>query len=118
MLQGLYSFDPENLLEGKQAYYNRKMAFITDNLSLISKTNNIEDQRLVFLSLSSQVFGLIKSYGIPDLKVYQMYCPMANNNGGAFWLSLSEEITNPYLGEKMLTCGEIYETVEPRKALY
>jgi hypothetical protein len=37
---------------------------------------------------------------------------MANNNTGAYWLSDSKEIRNPYLGNEMLTCGKVKETVQ------
>jgi len=37
---------------------------------------------------------------------------MADNNNGAFWLSLEKEIRNPYYGEAMLKCGEVSQTIE------
>jgi Cu(I)/Ag(I) efflux system membrane fusion protein len=42
--------------------------------------------------------------------VYKEYCPMAFDNKGAYWLSESEEIRNPYFGKSMLTCGEVTTT--------
>jgi Cu(I)/Ag(I) efflux system membrane fusion protein len=41
--------------------------------------------------------------------VYYQFCPMANNNKGAYWLSESKVIRNPYFGEKMINCGETKE---------
>jgi membrane fusion protein, copper/silver efflux system len=114
MLNFLYSFDPELIIEGRQAYYNRKMAFITDNVSQMSKTTKVAEQRLIFISLSIQVYGLVKAYGLENMTVFQMFCSMADNNDGAFWLSASEEIENPYHGAKMLNCGEIKEVISPR----
>jgi hypothetical protein len=32
---------------------------------------------------------------------------MAMNNEGAYWLSTSEKIRNPYFGDQMLTCGSV-----------
>jgi len=43
--------------------------------------------------------------------VYKQYCPMAFDGKGAFWLSSSEEIRNPYYGDKMLKCGRVEETI-------
>ena len=43
--------------------------------------------------------------------VYYQFCPMAFNEKGAFWLSTTKEISNPYFGDQMLTCGEIKETL-------
>jgi hypothetical protein len=36
---------------------------------------------------------------------------MAFNNEGAFRLSDNKTIRNPYSGDKMLTCGEVRETL-------
>jgi hypothetical protein len=44
--------------------------------------------------------------------VYKAYCPMANNNQGATWLSDSKEIRNPYFGDKMLKCGSLKEELK------
>jgi hypothetical protein len=44
--------------------------------------------------------------------VYVAYCPMANNNEGANWLSNDKEIKNPYFGDKMLRCGSVMETIQ------
>jgi Cu(I)/Ag(I) efflux system membrane fusion protein len=37
---------------------------------------------------------------------------MAFNNEGAYWLSDSEQIRNPYFGDKMLTCGVVKEKLQ------
>jgi len=37
---------------------------------------------------------------------------MAMNDKGASWLSASKQIKNPYFGEKMMTCGEVKETIK------
>ncbi|MBA4058359.1 MAG: hypothetical protein C0490_26815, partial [Marivirga sp.] len=44
--------------------------------------------------------------------LYLEYCPMANNNEGAYWLSNEKEIKNPYFGDKMLKCGSVKETIQ------
>jgi Cu(I)/Ag(I) efflux system membrane fusion protein len=36
---------------------------------------------------------------------------MANNNKGAVWLSMEEEIRNPYYGDAMLTCGSLIDSL-------
>jgi Cu(I)/Ag(I) efflux system membrane fusion protein len=42
---------------------------------------------------------------------YIQKCPMANNNKGAVWLSMEEEIRNPYYGDAMLTCGSVIDSL-------
>jgi hypothetical protein len=55
---------------------------------------------------------LIKSSKLSAGALYLEYCPMANNNEGAFWLSNEKQIKNPYFGDMMLTCGSVKETIQ------
>jgi Cu(I)/Ag(I) efflux system membrane fusion protein len=80
-------------------------------LDKIIKTSNIDDFRDQFINLSDEMIRLSKTIEI-EPKLYVQYCPMANSNEGAYWLSLSNEIRNPYYGESMLKCGEVKEVIE------
>lgn len=53
----------------------------------------------------------VKAFGYGNQKLYVDYCPMANNNKGAYWLSQTKEIKNPYLGKKMPKCGELKKEI-------
>ena len=66
----------------------------------------IEHQREHFVTLSKDMDDLIQLFGT-NQKLYLDFCPMADNNKGAVWISETKEIKNPYLGAKMLTCGSI-----------
>jgi len=74
-------------------------------------TNNIAIQRNAFITLSNELFKSLKAFQLQDIKAYYQFCPMANSNNGAFWLSNEDEIRNPYYGEAMLTCGEVVDSV-------
>ncbi|HIB00655.1 MAG TPA: DUF3347 domain-containing protein, partial [Phycisphaerales bacterium] len=37
---------------------------------------------------------------------YEMYCPMAFDFKGAYWLQRKDALVNPYFGAEMLKCGE------------
>ena len=78
---------------------------ITESATSISKISDIEKQRSHFKHLSAHLSKGVKLFGV-NQKVYEQFCPMADNNKGAYWLSLNEPIKNPYLGAKMLTCGD------------
>jgi len=78
----------------------------------ISSATNIEAQRAAYSDLSNQVISLVKKSGLSKGQLYVDYCPMALNDKGAYWLSNQKEIRNPYFGEKMLTCGEVKETLK------
>ena len=72
----------------------------------------LDDQRKAFASLSNEMSTLVKDGELSMGEVYLEYCPMANNNSGAYWLSNQKEIKNPYFGDKMLKCGSVKETIK------
>lgn len=76
----------------------------------ISETSDIEKQRVHFKHLSVHLSKAIKLFGV-NQKVYEQFCPMADNNNGAYWLSFKDTIKNPYMGNKMLTCGTTESTI-------
>lgn len=76
----------------------------------IADTKDIEHQRDHFMSLSKNMYKLIKISKHSD-PVYYQFCPMANEGKGANWLSKENAIKNPYYGTKMLTCGKTVETI-------
>lgn len=84
---------------------------INHSLSAIQASGNIADQRKHFSDFSDALYKSVKTFGIAGEKAYFQHCPMALNNSGAFWLSDSKEIRNPYFGSKMLTCGSVKETI-------
>ncbi len=77
----------------------------------ISNSDDIEAQRATFKTLSEKVYALASEQKIEFDTLYKQYCPMAFNNQGAYWLSKSKEIFNPYFGDKMLKCGRVEETL-------
>ncbi|HET8808838.1 MAG TPA: efflux RND transporter periplasmic adaptor subunit [Flavobacteriaceae bacterium] len=79
--------------------------------NMLLKTNDIETLREGFVKFSNTLIGLVKTFELMDQTLYVLHCPMAKNNDGANWLSLSSEIQNPYFGSKMLKCGEVRDTL-------
>jgi Cu(I)/Ag(I) efflux system membrane fusion protein len=77
----------------------------------MSSVNDLEVQRGAFSLLSNELYKAVKIFGLMGKTVYYQFCPMAFNEKGAYWLSTSDEIRNPYFGESMLTCGENKETL-------
>jgi Cu(I)/Ag(I) efflux system membrane fusion protein len=84
---------------------------ISSSAKLITETSNIEKQRNYFINLSKNVITAVKLFGINKI-VYEQFCPMANDNKGAFWLSLNEQIKNPYFGSAMIKCGDTQTIIE------
>ena len=77
----------------------------------IAKSSDIKIQRAHFITLSNSITKSVAIYGV-NKKVYKQFCPMANNDKGAFWLSTEENIRNPYFGEMMLKCGTVEAIIE------
>ncbi|WP_010229981.1 DUF3347 domain-containing protein [Gillisia marina] len=55
---------------------------------------------------------MVNTFQLVNKELYVLHCPMANSNKGAFWLSASSEVKNPYYGSAMLTCGEVKDTIK------
>lgn len=70
-----------------------------------------EKKRIHFERISAAMYTIMKQAELKNAGIYQQFCPMAFNNKGAYWLSNTEEIKNPYFGNKMLECGEVTETL-------
>ena len=73
----------------------------------ISNASKLELARDHFKSVSDDIIALIQNTGPIDHNLYIQHCPMADSNKGADWLSIEEEILNPYFGASMLSCGEV-----------
>ena len=78
---------------------------------LIKNTKDVARQRNYFMSLSTNMYALLKVAKTTEA-VYYQFCPMANDGKGANWLSKESTIKNPYYGSQMLTCGKTVETIK------
>ena len=78
------------------------------SVSLITESKDLETKREALSPLSDQLYQTIKKFQVTT-DGFRQYCPMAFDNQGAFWLSDSDEILNPYFGDAMLTCGNVEE---------
>ena len=73
---------------------------------------NIAHQREHFDLLSKDMADLVKTLGTSGQTLYKDFCPMYNNKKGAYWLSETKEIKNPYLGKAMPACGVMKEEIK------
>jgi hypothetical protein len=72
----------------------------------IVDASDIEVQRAAFETVTKMTEKMLDG-AIKSGTLYKQYCPMAFNNKGAYWISDSKEIQNPYFGDKMLKCGRV-----------
>ena len=82
-----------------------------NHLDMIAGSSDLKQQRKYFSQLSNDLYGMAKNGKITDKTLYWNHCPMAMNREGANWLSMSEKIRNPYMGQKMPGCGSVKETL-------
>ncbi len=81
-------------------------------LQHVQHLKTIAELRTAFQQVSEGMIDLTKAFDPLDQTLYVQFCPMADDNKGANWLSTEEEIRNPYFGESMLTCGGVQETIK------
>ncbi|WP_372753281.1 efflux RND transporter periplasmic adaptor subunit [Labilibaculum sp.] len=92
-------------------FWKEKYTGLHDHLAEIMNNDDIEIQRKAFKPFSEALIETLKSLGTGKEKVFIQFCPMADNDSGAFWISSEEKIMNPYFGDMMLHCGEVTETI-------
>lgn len=65
-----------------------------------ARADDIEMIRKEFKKISANIAGMEvpEGYGVA-------FCPMADNNTGAYWVQKKGKIMNPYFGSSMLHCG-------------
>ena len=95
-----------------EVYLNAVEA-IQNDVAAIVASEDIEEQRALFVPLTDGVYSLTKEFPAEE-PVYYAYCPMAFDDKGGYWLTKEKEILNPYFGDKMLRCGVIKETIKGR----
>ncbi|PVY43690.1 uncharacterized protein DUF3347 [Pontibacter virosus] len=99
-------------LQGEQkAFAEERLGEVKQTASKMAASTDLAAQRAQLELLSEATFALTKAFGTSDQTLYYQYCPMANNDQGAYWLSSNEEIRNPYFGEQMLKCGSTEEII-------
>ena len=101
------------LLENKEAqtFWMSLEKQLRVAVSSILKTTAIKEQRNHFKQVSASLIEALQVFGVNE-KVFVAFCPMADSNKGAYWLSIEKKVINPYFGNKMLTCGEVKQVIE------
>jgi hypothetical protein len=92
----------------------KKMAEMESDIALLANaiagSNDLMEQRKNFSKMSAVLYEKAKDRDIENT-LYWNHCPMAIGGNGANWLSMNEEIRNPYMGQKMPGCGSVKETL-------
>jgi Cu(I)/Ag(I) efflux system membrane fusion protein len=89
-----------------------QLKILNSSIKNIAASSDIEEQREAFSNFNNEFYKSLKMFGLKDETAYYQFCPMAFDDLGAYWISESEEIRNPYFGDMMLSCGETKETLK------
>ncbi len=114
-----------------QEYLQVRKALFTDNLDeVIRHAKKLDGRYHANLAFSKDIWEARKAFeeisklfhrelagSKMNLKkpFFKMFCPMAFEGRGAFWIQDSEKVENPYFGPTMPECGELKETIPGRK---
>jgi membrane fusion protein, copper/silver efflux system len=102
-----------NLFAGEaHNYWMAESELVLSSLKQVKQGASIDDIRKSFVVASENLIKIFKANGIAGNKVYVQFCPMANQEIGAFWLSFDKKIRNPYFGDMMIDCGETRDTLK------
>ena len=86
----------------------KDLAVLEKASTSIAEDGDLAQARMMLSPLSDQLFHTLKKFQV-SVDGYRQFCPMAMDNQGAFWLSDSDKVLNPYFGDAMLTCGNVEE---------
>jgi hypothetical protein len=97
-------------LEGKglEAWQNHQALYLA-KLNEMQHISGLDKKRSYFSHISEIMYCTIKSFGLRQGNLFVFFYPMAFEGNGAYWISESKTIQNPYLGKKTPRYGEIKE---------
>lgn len=108
----LQSISSESFTGSSHAVWMSTSTKLSLHIKTASEATSIRELRNAFKPMSTIMIDLISVVGPIAVPLYIEYCPMADNNTGADWLSAEPEIRNPYFGASMLGCGELKDIVQ------
>jgi copper chaperone CopZ len=110
LLASLNAVKMETLTSAEHDVWMKVKDDLTTDAAHITETKEVSHQRDHFMTLSQNLYQLVK-VSKHDTPVYYQHCPMFNDGKGADWLSRESTIKNPYYGSQMLSCGKTIETI-------
>jgi copper chaperone CopZ len=111
LLSAINAVKMETLKMDVHMVWMKVMNQLKEDAKHISETQDVKHQRDYFMTLSKNIYELLK-VSKAEMPIYYQFCPMANGGKGANWLSKENTIKNPYYGSQMLSCGKTIETIK------
>lgn len=80
----------------------------TKNLKRVHFENDLRQQLKFYSKLSVSLYRFLKVTHIPEsINAFFQYCPVSLSQQGAFWISDSKKIVNPYSLVESYSCGRL-----------
>jgi len=111
MREAIEGVQAEQLDGAASAAWTGHKEVLSTSLHQLTSASGVDAKREHFSHISEAMYCALRSFGGVEQTVNVDFCPMAFDGKGAFWLSDSAVIANPYLGPDMATCGELKETI-------
>jgi len=111
LLASINSIKMDKLEMNVHVAWMKVLSDLKEDATYIANTKDVTRQRDRFMSLSKNMYALMKVTKY-EQAIYYQFCPMANDGKGANWLSKESAIKNPYYGSQMLNCGKTVETIK------
>jgi Cu(I)/Ag(I) efflux system membrane fusion protein len=103
--------DDSDLSEADRKIWDGLAHDLHEGMQKTAGAIRLDDIRSAFELISTALIQVNRNFGTPRGQTHSlMFCPMAFNNRGAYWLQGDTEVRNPYFGKAMQKCGEIRET--------
>lgn len=93
------------------AMHQQHHSAMVQAVNTASEAESIEKFRSSFAEISNQLVKAIENQGFDARDLHWQYCPMAQNQEGAYWLDDEKAISNPYMGQQMPGCGSTKRTM-------
>ncbi len=108
----IQAVDMELLKDDAHMAWMNQLKTLNSSIKAIRSESDIEKQREAFSKFNNAFYKSLKMFGLENETAYYQFCPMAFDNKGAYWISETEEIRNPYFGDMMLNCGENKDSIK------
>lgn len=121
MWEALHSDDLETWQSAAEAFYETADAIswphnmhdlhaqLSTGAGHAHHVSSLEQARELFQVHSQAMIALARADYL-EVDAYLMFCPMAFDNQGAYWLQPDSRLLNPYFGASMLRCGDRVES--------
>jgi len=107
LLEGI---SPSALSAEDRTLWREELPLLRAAIVSAAGAESIEPLRESFESISNSMLTFVRKFGHGESSsLVEAFCPMAFDNKGASWLQVGQDVSNPYFGASMLSCGEVRE---------